>query len=224
MISLNNIPLFKGLSPAEQADIRKCLRERKFEKGEVLFLEGKACERIFIILEGRVKLYRMASSGKEQVLETLSAGDTCACNPGSCAWSCSSTAQAMSATTVWFLPREQYVRLVERHAKLANGLNQLLATRLKKFSSLIEEVSLKDVRKRLIKFLLDMQTSSPVSLNGSESTIQLLFTREEVAQRIGTSRETVARYLYELKRKKLIDIHSRSIVIKDRPNLEKIIS
>jgi len=217
------------LSEGELAAIKSCLRERSFSKGEILFHEGAACERVFIVQSGRIKLYRTASSGREQILEMLGPGETCACNPGSLLWNCSTSAQASTACTVWFLSRDDYVRMVQTNSKLSHALNQLFADRLRCFSSLIEEVSLKDVKKRLIKFLLDMLAERAAkakkpSLGGEkEETLYVPFTREEIAQRIGTARETVARNLYQLKRAKLIDIKPYQIIIRNKEGLEKLL-
>ena len=220
--SIENIPFFQGLSAQEISLVKGCLKEKSFEKGETLFFEGKSCERVFFVKSGRVKLYRTSSSGREQILETLGSGDTCACNPGSAAWSCSSSAEAMTPCTVWFLSRDQYVRLVQTNSKLSHALNRLFAERLQCFSTLIEEVSLKDSKKRLIKFLLNMMKENH---NGklSGEILFIPFTREELAQRIGAARETVARQLYQLKRKKLIDIKPRQILICDKEGLEKLL-
>ncbi len=220
---MKDIALFQGLSENELKAIKNCLLEKKFERGEMLFLEERSCERVFIVQSGRVKLYRFSSSGREQILETLEPGDTCACNPGSAVWSCSSTAEAMTSCTVWFLSREDYVRMVQTNSKVAHTLNKIFAERLRCFSALIEEVSLKDAKKRLIRFLLDMLAEQ----KGSESKKDILFipfTREEIAQRIGTARETVARQLYQLKRAKLIDIKPRQIIICNKTGLEKLLS
>lgn len=184
-------------------------------------MEGECCERVFIVRSGRVKLYRTASSGREQTLETLEAGDTCACNPGSLKWDCQSSAQALTPCTVWFLSRNDYVRMVQTNSKLSHALNQLFAERLANYSALIEEISLKDVKKRLIKFLLDM-----LHENQSKSASEMLFlpfTREEIAQRLGTVRETIARYLSQLERAGLIEIKPKQIVILDKNGLAKLL-
>lgn len=218
---LSNIPLFKSLSQRELEEVKTRLREKSFAKGELLFQEGNSCERIFIVHSGRVKLYRTASSGREQTLEILEPGDTCACNPGSIQWCCSTTAEAVTDCKVWFLSRNDYVRMVEKNTSLSHTLNRLFAERLQTFSSLIEEVALKDVKKRLIKFLLDMLEKSP---EGKKSeTLFLPFTREEIAQRIGTARESVARHLYQLKRAKLIDIKAKQIIIRNKEALKKLL-
>ena len=220
-ILLEEIPLFKGLSQSELEAIRGCLREKTFEKGELLFMEGQCCERVFIVRSGRVKLFRTASSGREQTLETLNSGDTCACNPGSLKWNCQTSAQALTPTTAWFLNREDYVRMVQTNSKISHTLNQLFAERLVNYSSLIEEVSLKDVKKRLVKFLLDMLKEDQSKSAGE--MLFLPFTREEIAQRLGTVRETVARYLSQLEHAKLIKIKPKQIIIQDKKGLEKLL-
>lgn len=218
-LTIQEIPFFRGLSENELDIVKQCLKERSFEKGESLFIEGTSCERIFFVRAGRVKLSRTSSSGREQILETLGPGDTCACNPGSAAWHCASTAVAVTAGSAWFLSRENYARLVQTNTKLSQALNRLFAERLQCFSALIEEVSLKDSKKRLIKFLLDM-----LKENKGQGVLAIPFTREELAQRIGAARETVARQLYQLKSKKLIDIKPREITIRDKAALEKLLS
>lgn len=219
-LTLQEVPLFQGLTDTELASVKACLREKSFDKGEILFSEGKACERIFIVQSGRVKLYRTASSGREQILESLGPGDTCACNPGSLTWSCMSTAEAVSPCTVWYLSRDDYLRMVQANSKLSQTLNRIFAERLKSFSCLIEEVSLKDVKKRLVRFLLDMLAEK----KGKGETLFIPFTREEIAQRIGAARETVARNLYQLKRAKLIDIKPYQIVVRNKEGLEKLLA
>src|SRR3989338_7809438 len=151
--TLKDILFFQGLPERELSQVRDCLRERSFKKGETLFFEGKSCERVFFVKSGRVKLYRIGPSGREQILQTLNFGDTCACNPGSAQWQCSSSAEALTPCTVWFLSRDHYVNLVKTSANLAHSLNKLFAERLQCFSALIEEVSLKDSRKRIVKLL-----------------------------------------------------------------------
>jgi CRP/FNR family transcriptional regulator len=221
-VKIEQVPLFQGLSKRELELVRTCLREKSFTKGEVLFREGQGCERVFIVKAGRIKIIRTASTGREQILETLEPGDTCACNPGNVVWFCSSTAMAAIPSEVWFLRRDDYVRLVRSNEAVSHTLNEIFAKRLQCFTSLIEEVSLKDARKRLVKFLLDMlaRKKQPAAKN---EALFIPFTREEIAQRLGTSRETVARYLTQLKEAGLIELKPYQIVILDRAGLEKLL-
>lgn len=111
--------------------------------------------------------------------------------------------------------------MVKTNSKISQALNRLFAERLQCFTSLIEEVSLKDVKKRLVKFLLDM-LAEKAGIRGKR-VLFIPFTREEIAQRIGAARETVARYLHELKRAKLIELKPYQIIIRDKEGLEKLL-
>lgn len=163
------------------------------------------------VLSGRVKIFRTSLNGREQILEVLGSGDTCACNPGATQWSCSASAQAMSDCELGILSRNQYVQLVKSNSTLSQALTRIFAQRLCRMSSLVEEVSLDAPDKRLIKFLLTI----------SETTSRISFTHEEIAQRLGLVRETVTRHLKKLKDKKLVALKHPHIIILDKEALEK---
>ena len=166
----------------------------------------------------------MTSSGREQILEMLGPGDTCACNPGSAEWFCNATAQAVTPAKVWLLSRDQYVRMVQNNSRVSQVLNRIFAEKLRCYSSLIEEVSLKDTQKRLVKFILDMLAhKAKTLLKVKKDVLFIPFTREELAQRLGAARETVARHLHQLKRAKLIDIKPHQIIILNQQGLEKLL-
>ena len=220
-ITITDVPFFQGLSEKELSAIKDCLKEKSFEKGETLFYEGKDCEKVFFVKSGRVKLYRVSPQGREQILETLEPGDSCACNPGTVKWHCSSTAEALTPCTAWFLSRDHYVKLLQSNSSLAHSLNRLFAERLQCFSALIEEVSLKDSKKRLITFLLNLLSEGDKTKTG---TVLIPFGREELAQRLGTSRETLARQLTQLERMKLLDVENKQIFIRNKEGLEKLLN
>jgi len=219
LAELKTSSLFADLTDQELCAIRQGLLEKKFKKGELLFLEEQGCQRIFIIRKGRVKMYRTTSSGKEQILEILESSDTCACNPGRSQWPCMATAEALTDTEVWFIPKEHFVQLIKTYPGLSLALNRILSDRLRCYGNLIEEVSLKDVKKRLIKFLLDQYQKKQ-----KNNTLTLPGTREEIAQRIGTARETVIRYLHQLQDENLIVLKGHSVTIKDIEALKTLIS
>jgi CRP/FNR family transcriptional regulator, dissimilatory nitrate respiration regulator len=219
-MDLKRIALFEGVSSADLTVIQSYLHEKTFAKGEVILSEGAPCEKIFIVASGRIKLYRTTDAGKEQILEMLGPGDTCACHPGTGEWLCNTTAEAAAPSTVWFLSRERYAHLVQHHAKISLALNRIFADKLRCLGSLIEEVSLKDVQKRLVKFILDMAVEN----TAKKETLFIPFTREELAQRIGAARETVTRHLQELKRENLIDIQPHQIIILNSQGLKDLLS
>ena len=217
---LNNIALFRDFPTEERNAIGKCLREETFKKGEILFWEGTVCERILIVQSGRVKIFRLSSSGREQILEVLGPSDTCACNPGQACWSCSSSAQALTDCVVWTLSRFNYVQMIKSNSRLAHTLNRIFAERLCRFSSLIETVSMDDPRKRLIKFILELANHQECQCS-EENCICLTMTQDEIAQQVGVTRVTVARHLQQLKNFKFISSQDRQITILDKEGLKK---
>lgn len=221
-IEIKDIPFFRGLSEAELVSVKSCLIEKKFKKGEIVHSEGGDCQSLFFVKAGRVKVYRTSASGKEQIYEILGAGDTCACNPGELKWRCNSSSEVLDESVLWFLSRENYVRMVSGNSKLMHALNELFAKRLQCFGNLIEEVTLKDSKARLVKFLLDMLKEKRGG-DSKNSTLFIPSTREEIAHRLGVARETVARHISALKRKKLIDVKPYQIDILNKKGLEDLL-
>jgi CRP/FNR family transcriptional regulator len=221
-LEIKDIPFFHDLAQAEIQALQSCLIEKSFKKGEIIHNEGADCTVLFFVKAGRVKVYRTSSAGREQIFEVLGPGDTCACNPGELSWQCGSNAEALEDCYLWFLSRENYIRMVKANSKLMQSLNALFAKRLQCFSNIIEEVTLKDSKKRLIKFLLDMLAHNQ-ALSPKSDTLFIRSTREEIAQRLGTARETVARHISSLKRKKLIDVKPYQIIIRDKKGLEALL-
>lgn len=221
-INIEDIPFFSGLSKQEIDTFKPYLVKRSYKKGTSIHRDGDPCASIFFVGAGRVKLFRNSTEGKEQIYEILGPGDTCACNPGETDWCCGSNAEVLSESTLWFLPRATYLSLLQGQPKLPHALNQILAKRLQKFSTIIEEVTLMDSEKRVVKFLLDMLLEKHVQSPQSD----ILFieaTREEIAHRLGTTRETVARHISDLKRQKLIDVKPYQIIILNQKKLEKLL-
>ena len=222
-IELKNIPLLKELSSKDLTSFRKFLKEQRVKKEEMLFEQSQSCEKIIIVKLGRIKIFRLSSDGKEQILEVLLPGDTCACNPGSSSWACSSSAQALTDSVVWTLARSHYVQMVQNNFHLMQSLSAIFAKRLCKFCSLIEQVSLDRPQRRVVKFLLDMLDAEECDCE-EQLCICLPFTHEEIAQRLGLARETVTRQLTSLKKAKLIQINARQVTIHDREKLEKLLA
>ncbi len=219
---LKDIPLFQDLTADERKILETCLHEKTYEKGEVLFLAGTMCKRVFFVASGKIKLYRTSASGKEQVLEVLGGGETCACNAEAQAFSCASTGEALMPTTVWYLSKPDYLRLVHENPNIARKLLQILTDKLFNIGGLVEEISLMNVKERLVKFLLDMLKDQTKG-EGKDEVLILPFTREEIAHQLGSARETVARNLHQLKQDKLIDIKPHQIVILDKNGLESLL-
>ena len=74
----NEVELFQGLTKSDSSKLKLCLKQRNYKKGEVLFLEKNLCERIFVIRSDHIKIFRSSSNGREQMIDVLGPGETCA--------------------------------------------------------------------------------------------------------------------------------------------------
>lgn len=216
--AMHRVSLFQDLSESELHDIAPLIQERTYDKGEILYHVGEPCRRIIIIYRGRVKVVKSSSSGKEQILEVLEEGDTCACNSGSSEWICSASAETLTETVVWILDRAHYVKLLQSNSKLMNMLNHIFAQRLCRFSSLIESVALEGPKQRLVRFLLNYHDDH----KAADQPLEIALTHEEISQRIGLVRETVTRQLQALKKANVIDILPHRIVILSPAALKRL--
>lgn len=221
-MEIKDIPFFQSLTKSEIEILKTCLVEKSFKKGEAIHSEGGECTSLFFVKAGRIKIFRISTEGKEQIYEVLGPGDTCACNPGEMSWTCGSSAEALSESRVWFLSRAAYARMIHDNLRLMHSLNELFAKKLQCFSDIIEEVTLKDTKKRLVKFLLDMLEHKH-SLSPRSDTLFIEATREEIAHRLGAARETVARHISDLKRQQLIDVKPYQIIILNQKGLEELL-
>ena len=117
-VLLEEVVFFRELSEEDLSSVKECLAEKTFAKDELLFVEGNACAATFFVKSGWIKIYRTSPSGTAQIVEILGPGETCTCNPGARNWTCALTGQALTRCTVWFLAKEDYVRLIHTNSKL----------------------------------------------------------------------------------------------------------
>ena len=219
---IDNVSLFKDLCSTEIREIKKRLLIKRFKKNEVILREGELCQNIFIVKSGRIKIYRVSKDGKEQILDILEPGDHCACHPATPNWCCGGFAEVMIESVVWILSRRHFSEILNQNPQIALKLSKILGMRLKNYASMIENISLEDVKQRLIRFLVKqahqkgIKTSNGIFFN-------LPMTRSELASFIGSARETTIRNLYDLQKKGFISIHNNYITIHKVKELELIL-
>lgn len=210
---VEDFPLFSDLTDEESAMIQTHWKERHYKKGQSLFIKGRPCMQTFFVRSGQVKLTLLSSTGKEQIIETLGPGDNCACHPpGSSGengcWSCSVHGEALTDCHVYSISTDSLVRLFEKIPSLQQRLNAQLADKLRSYTDLIEDISLRPSFQRVAHYLVNNSVT---------------FSQEELSRRLGIARETASRHLNRLKRMKLIDIKPQEIVVLDKRGLEVLV-
>ena len=129
---ISRIPLFEGLSPEEQEELRAMMTQTTLRRGETLFNEGDSGDRLYILLSGKVKLGHASADGRENLLAVLGPGEIVGeltlFDPGPR----STTATAVAPTELLTLDHNQLMTFVESHPQLAKDMLRALAQRLRR--------------------------------------------------------------------------------------------
>ncbi len=210
--ALRRIPFFAGLSDETLARVANTAIRRAFVPDETIIFEGAPCQAAYFIVEGQVRVYRLSLAGREQVLANLGPGRIFNMVPLFQARGVNhATVQALAPVTLYAITSDDLHQLVGRCPDLALALLRDLATRLDHLTNLVEDLSLRTVRGRLARFLLE---------RAEEGQITQRWTQEEVAAHLGTVRDMVGRGLRAFADAGLVRLDRQRIVLLDRKGLE----
>ncbi|MFT6164954.1 MAG: CRP/FNR family cyclic AMP-dependent transcriptional regulator [Zhongshania aliphaticivorans] len=210
-MSIENVDLFDGLMPEEIQILRDTSVLRDFAKNTVLIHEGDVADSLYVVESGRVKVYCSDKSGKDFVLNILEDGDYF----GELALldddKRSASVRAMEVTKVRIVYKEDFKAILDMHPNITRILNKNLTRRIRKLTNDVKSLALQDVYGRVVKVLTNL--AQPAGDDGSMRIDEKL-TQQEIADRVGSSREMVARILKDLTIGEYIDVEGRHIVIK----------
>jgi len=220
---LRRCPLFAGLKEDDLKRIRAIASLRQIEKKEVLFSDGGEARGFYVILSGRVKLFKVSPEGKEQILHIVSAPDAFAEAALFLEGTYPAFAEAMTDCQLLYFPKRDFIQLIEKNPQLSINMIVTLSHYLKRFASLIEELSLKEVSSRIAKYIMDLSMKS--SKEGkSLKEVELDLSKTQLALKLGTISETLSRTLAKMKAKRIIDVKKNKIIILNREALEELAS
>lgn len=220
---LKQCPLFAGLKEEDLKKIKSFSKPKRIVKKELIFADGDPAKGFYIILSGKVKLYKISPDGKEQILHTVTAPDAFAEAALFLEGTYPAYAEALTDGELLFIPAIDFIRMIEKNPKLSINMIISLSHFLKKFTALIEELSLKEVSSRVAKYLLDL--SLKAEKDGKDPMwIELDMSKGQLASRLGTISETLSRTLGKLKSKGIIDVKKYRINILNRRSLEELAS
>ena len=227
--ALRCITLFAGLSEESLARVAGVARARTYAPGEVIIFEGDPCQAAYFVAEGQVRVYRISPGGREQVLARLGPGQTFNTVPPFQPDGVNhATVEALTEVTLYVIVRKDFRRLVGECGELALVILQDFADRLDHLTDLVEDLSLRTVRGRLARFLLEHASiARPDGSPGSEldkvgDVVQVArsWTQEEIAAHLGTVRDMVGRTLRAFADAGLVRMERQHIILLDREGLE----
>ena len=211
------VPLFEGLPPEQIEDLAMIVTDQTFGKGEAIFSEGEDADGFYVVITGRVKIFKLSPDGKEQILHFFGPGEPFGEVPVFTGQHFPASAEVMEESRVFFFPRKSFVDLIKRNPSLALNMLAILSKRLRRFAALIDDLSLKEVPGRLAAYLLYLSDQ-----NRGAKVLELAVTKAQLASLLGTIPETLSRILGKLSSQGLIESDGRRIRIMDREGLRDL--
>ncbi len=213
--ALRGIPLFSALPERALSRLAEVAVRCTYAPGETVILEGEPSRYVYFVAEGQARVVRTAPDGREQVLARLGPGSAFNTVPPFLPQKVNhATVQAVTSLVLYAISVSDFLRLVGECPELARALLEDFARRLDHLTNLVEDLSLRTVRGRLARFLLEHAEGE------REGEVIHRWTQEEMAAQIGTVREVVARTLRAFADAGLLRMERHRIILLDRAGLE----
>jgi CRP/FNR family transcriptional regulator len=200
---LRQLPIFSKLDDVALQRLAERCVPRTVGAGHVLFTAGEECRGLYIVEQGRVRIFRVSPEGREQVLHVEGAGRAVAELPLFDGGVYPASAITVEESRLVFLPRADFEYLYRTHPDIADAIIRGLGARLRHLVHVAETLAFRDVAARLAMLLADYAERNGAT-TGDGVVLRLDRTQEELALEIGTARESVSRAMKQLRRKGLI--------------------
>jgi CRP/FNR family transcriptional regulator len=215
---LRRVPLFRDFSEEQLGDVARLVKVRRFGKHELVVREGDPGEAFYLILSGSVAIVRSSSDGRETILSILKDHDFFGEMSVLDTSTRSASVRAMTNVVLGVIEREPFLDLIDHTPGIGRLLVIALSERLRAANQLITSTTSQDIRSRLASLLLNlMQNFGEPTDSGMRISLRL--TNQELANMIGTTRETVNRTLNRFWDERLIDMRTTHIVLTDPEKL-----
>jgi CRP-like cAMP-binding protein len=213
-------PLFTAIDDASAASLRASMTGVKLSRGQILFKEGDAGDRLFVVVDGKLKLGTTSNDGRENLLSILGPGDMFGelslFDPGPR----TATATAVVDSKLLALANDQVIGWVKDHPQVSLQLLGRLAQRLRKANDVLSDLVFADVPGRVAKAIIELgERFGTKKDDGLHVNHEL--TQEELAQLVGASRETVNKALADFASRGWVKLEPRAVIVLDFERLVK---
>lgn len=195
-----------------------------YPKGSLLFVEGEDPRGVFILCSGRAKLTTSSTEGKTLIVKIAEPGEVLGASATILGRPYEVSAETIEPSQLNFIKRDDFLKFLNSHAEACMHTAQQLSEKYHSAQREIRSLGLSQTTsEKLARLLLDW-----CDRTGEETArgvrLKVLLTHEEIAQMIGTTRETVTRLLSDFKRRKIIDVKGSSLFVTNKPQLEHMVS
>ncbi len=211
---LKKIPAFTTLRDEELQKIWAMTIERKIRKGAIIFMEGDPGEAFYFIKSGKVKIYKTTVDGRELIFTILSEGDVFAEVTLFNEIPYPASAEVLEDASIGMIKNKDLEKLVSSNAEIALRIIKVLNKKLASSQQKVKELALGDTYMRTAQMIVKLSEEHGVETKeGLE--LKLNLSRQELANMIGTARETVSRALGQFKKEGSIEISGKKIIVKE---------
>lgn len=207
--------LFNVCSKDELSEISASKSCNVYKKGQVVFQEGSLPLGMFCLHKGLVKITKLGSNGKEQILRIAKAGDFLGYRSLIGGSRYRASAVALEDTTICLVPKAEFMETLRANSVFHDGMMKVLCTVIESAENKLTDIAYKPVRGRIAEALILLDKAF-------DDREQITLTREDLAGFVGTVKETAIRIVSEFKNEKLIEIDKRSIKVVNPEGLMRI--
>jgi len=220
---LKKIRLFREMTSEEAGELDRITRMESVKKKTPIFFPGDPSQQVYLLKEGRVKISRVSEDGREVTLALLEPGEIFGelnildDSPRD------TLAEALDDSQICIVNKELFLSMIQKKPEFSFRLTKLIGLRLKRIESRVEDLVFRDVPARLAHLLLELSKDyGKATKDGIQ--LQIKITHQEMANLIGSIRETVSAVLGDFKREGSIAFEGRSIVLLKPEALKKRIN
>lgn len=213
---LKTCTLCAQLNDQEFQAIEQIVSVRSIAKNEILFLQGDEATGFFVLLSGKVRVYKASPEGKEFTMHLITPGQMFAEAAIFQGKSFPANCSALEDSIVAFFPKEQFVRLIKKSPDISLKMIGALSRFVREFNRMVEDLSLKEISARLADYILSEQA------RGKSDSFKMDITKSELANKLATISATLSRNLRKFKEIGVIKVDGRAITILDPKRLRAI--
>ncbi|MGE5401004.1 MAG: Crp/Fnr family transcriptional regulator [Ignavibacteriales bacterium] len=218
---LRGQPLFSELDEDQLRQVMAISITCRYGKNAMIFMEGDKYRGFFVVLKGMVKVYRTSPSGKEIILHLIKPYGSFADVPLFEGGDYPVNAQALEDCELLFIPKCEFIELLEKNINISLKMLAGFAKRLKNLTHKVKDMSEKEVINRLAEYLVN-EVESGGKAHLPEPFVRLSVTKSTVASYIGTITETLSRTFNKLEKEKIIRVQGRKIFVTDYARLKEL--
>lgn len=214
--------IFARLNPAERAEIERLISYSVFPAGQIFHSPNEIGEQLFVLRSGRVRIYKLSPEGRALTLMVLEPvtifGEMTLVGQ----WLHDTFAEAMSECVIGLIGRDTLRQILEAHPQVALAFMELMGQRLRAMENKLADIAFKNVAQRLASVLLNLAGTPAGEGQPATPPMVVRYTHQQLAEMIGSYRETVTKAIGELREGGMIRIDDDAISLIDVEQLQRL--